>query len=64
MLLHCVPAAAEDDIIANLPCCGPPPTSYEDCTASGMYDVLSCSAKDRAAGEYHSVSVLHLPGNA
>ena len=58
------PAAAEDDIIANLPSCGPPPTSYEDCIASGTYDLMGCSAKDRAGGEYHSVSVLHVPGKA
>ena len=29
-----------------------------------MYDLMGCSAKDRAAGEYHSVSVLHVPGKA
>ncbi len=28
-----------------------------------MYDLLSCSAEDRAAGEYHSAPVLHVPSN-
>ena len=64
LLLHCAPTAAEEDIIAKLPCYGAPPASYDECIASGHYDELSCSAKDRAAGEYHSVSVLHVPGKA
>lgn len=28
-----------------------------------MYDLLSCSAEDRAAGEYHRAPVLHVPSN-
>ena len=58
------PTAAEDDIIAKLPCYGAPPASYEDCIASGIYELMGCSAKDLTAGEYHSVSVLHVPGTA
>ena len=52
--------AADQDIIAKLPSWDVP-QSYQECIATGRYDLLSCSAADRAAGEYHSASVLHVP---
>lgn len=55
--------AADDEILAKLPTFGPPPQTWEDCMASGKYELLSCSAEDRAAGEYHSAPVLHVPSN-
>ena len=56
-------ACAADEILAKLPTFGPPPQTYDECIASGKYDLLSCSAEDRAAGEYHSATVLHVPSN-
>ncbi|KAL0021527.1 hypothetical protein WJX77_004343 [Trebouxia sp. C0004] len=52
---------SDDAILAKLPTFGPPPQTFEECIASGKYDLLSCSAEDRAAGEYHSAPVLHVP---
>jgi len=55
--------AADDEILAKLPTFGPPPQTWEDCMASRKYELLSCSAEDRNAGEYHSAPVLHAPSN-
>ena len=52
--------AADDDIIAKLPC-WTPPASYAECVTTGRYGLFGCSAEDRDAGEYHSASVLHVP---
>ncbi|KAA6421201.1 MAG: hypothetical protein FRX49_08900 [Trebouxia sp. A1-2] len=51
----------DDEVLAKLPTFGPPPQTWEDCVATGKYDLLSCSAEARAAGEYHSAPVLHVP---
>ena len=52
--------SADGEIIARLPCLTPPET-YADCMAYGVYDLLGCSAEDRAAGGYHRAPVLHIP---
>ena len=57
------PCAADDDIVAKLPCWAPP-ESYAECVASGRYELLSCPAQDPDAGEYHSATVLHVPSKA
>lgn len=52
--------APDQDIIAKLPS-WVVPKNYQECVSTGRYDLLSCTAADRAVGEYHSASVLHVP---
>ena len=52
---------ADNEVIAQLPCFSPIQT-YEDCLATGKWDMLSCSAAERAEQPCHSAPVLHVPG--
>ena len=54
---------ADEEVIARLPSLAPPKT-YADCVAYGVYDLLGCSAQDRANGAYHSAPLLLIPSRA
>ena len=59
-LRSCSPAA-DEEVIQKLPCFPTPPKSFSECDVKGIYEILSCSAEERAAGQYHDACVLHVP---
>ena len=56
--------AAVDEVCASLPCIDPAPERFEECIATGAYDLRSCSPEERASGAHHSAQVLHIPGRS
>lgn len=54
--------AADDDVIASLPCLDAAPAHFQHCIGTGAYDLRGFTPQQRAAGARHSAQLLHVPG--